>query len=371
MATIENLERRTLFSVMTLVGIQSDIATPPPAVREFHGKPLAHAPAVTASAFIAPGQVFGTIGTHHNLTYTVSNISGQKAVLSISGPGMGTVMQTNGVTDLYVTHTTGASTLHLTSKGAPFAFGDVTVQGALASLDARTAAINGNFSISGAMKQFNLAAGGVAGGAGSVFTLGGAGSVSLSVGDMESVTFDSSETIRALTAGDWQGGIISAPAINVLTVKGDLSANVFVHGAMRLSSAKIGSVSDDTWAIPGGIGALAVLGNLSAANIYAGANAGPDNILGTNDDVYGATTIRSFTVGGYALSIVVVAGAAPSPDGGTIQVAAVVLAKSVIGAITVKGIVSGDSRFLAATLPATATIAGVKVNTKTDRRFHV
>jgi hypothetical protein len=68
---------------------------------------------------------------------------------------------------------------------------------------------------------------------------------------------------------------------------------------------------------------------------------------------------------------VVVAGAAPSPDGGTIQVAAVVLAKSVIGAITVKGIVSGDSRFLAATLPATATIAGVKVNTKTDRRFHV
>ncbi len=174
---------------------------------------------------------------------------------------------------------------------------------------------------------------------------------------MTGAVLDSAAVAKSITASTWAGGSIIAPSISTLTVKGDLSADVLTHSGGKITTATIGSVSGGDWAVAGGIGTLKITGSISAADIFAGADSGPDNVLGTSDDIYSAAVISTLFIGGDDNGALVAAGAAPA-SGSTIFGTLQLLPKGAIRSITVKGTASDDSRFLAVSLPGNASIGG-------------
>jgi hypothetical protein len=322
---------------------------------------------LTSSAhYQAAGMVFGTIGSHKNLTLPVTDPAGDRAILSISGNGSGTVTQTDGLTDLALSGTDSSSKLVITPSRGTFAFDSITDGGALASLTGNRAIVTGKLTIGGSLGSVTLA--GLGQGGAMPMTLGSGAAVTLSLGSVAGVLLNSAAPIRTLTASSWVGGQIIAPSIQKLNVRGTFDPDVIVHGSGAIQNATLGSIDGGTWAIGGSIGALRVNGTLSNASIYAGADAGTDNVLGTHDDRYTVATIFSVFVGGADTSSLVAAGAAPTP-GGTITSGITLLPKGAIRSITVRGPVSDDSRFLASVLPRRANLGGVFVATAADARF--
>ncbi|HXE52739.1 MAG TPA: hypothetical protein VN541_06970, partial [Tepidisphaeraceae bacterium] len=122
------------------------------------------------------------------------------------------------------------------------------------------------------------------------------------------------------------------------------------------------------WAVAGDVGSLNVLGSLSADIIYAGNDAGPDHIPGTADDTYRPAVIGSIKVKGGITSSTIGAGIQP-PSGGLTLLPGTPIPGGKIRSITVRGAVSSDTRFLAASLPKTAILGGTRVNTNSDPRF--
>jgi hypothetical protein len=163
-------------------------------------------------------------------------------------------------------------------------------------------------------------------------------------------------------------GEIDAPKIGTLTIKGEFDANVNVHAGGKLQAANITTLDGGMWAIAGGIGTLHVFSDLTGARIFAGADAGPDDVLGDADDIYTAATIASVIVNGADISSLIAAGASPGPDG-TLDSTLTLLPKGAIRAVTVRGAVSNDARFLAASVPARAILDGATIKTATDPHF--
>ncbi|HEY2587323.1 MAG TPA: FG-GAP-like repeat-containing protein [Tepidisphaeraceae bacterium] len=322
----------------------------------------------SGSRFQAAGMVFGTIGNHKNLTLAVTDAAGNRAVLSITGNGSGTVTQTNGLTDVALSGTDSSSRFVVTPSRGTFSFDAITDSGALGAITGNRATVTGKLTVGGSIGNITLAALGQGGSM--PVTLGSGVTVTLSLGAVSGVLLNSAAPIRSLTASSWVGGQIIAPSIQTLNVRGTCDPDVFVHGSGAIQTATLGTLDGGTWAIGGNIGTLHVKGNFSNAPIYAGADAGTDNVLGTNDDRYTVATISSVFVGGADTSSLVAAGAAPAP-GGTIQSGIVLLPKAAIRSITVRGPVSDDSRFLAAVLPARAILSGVTVSTATDPHFQI
>lgn len=331
---------------------------------------LTTATLVDSQRLQAAGMVFGTVGTHQNLTLTVTDSSGDQAKLSMTGGGYGTVTQTNGLTDIALTGTSTSSKLVVTPLHATtFSFDTLTDPGAMASITGTKAIITGGLTLGGTISSITLA--GVGDGGSTPLTLSVGGTVTLSLGTVAGVTLNSTEIIKSLTASSWQGGQIIAPSIQTLTVKGAFDPDVETHGTTgKITTATLGTINGGTWAISGGIGTLHVTGNLSDASIYAGADAGSDDVLGTSDDLYRVASITTVFVGGADTSSVIAAGAAPLP-GETITSGLTLLPKGQIGTITVRGTVSDDSRFLAAVLPKRANLTGALVATATDPNFQV
>lgn len=320
------------------------------------------------SRYQAAGMVFGTIGNHKNLKLAVTDAAGNRAVLSITGNGSGSVTQTNGLTDVVLSGTDSSSKLVIAPSHGTFAFDAITDNGALGAITGNRATVTGKLTVGGSIGNVTLA--GLGQGGAMPITLGPGATVTLSLGAVSGVLLNSAAPIRTLTASSWVGGQIIAPSIETLTVHGTFDPDVFVHGSGAIRTASLGAIDAGTWAIGGDIGTLHVRGNLSNASIYAGADAGVDNVLGTNDDRYTVATISSVFVGGADTSSLVAAGAAPAP-GGTIQSGIVLLPKAAIRSITVRGPVSDDSRFLASMLPTRAVLGGVTVSTATDPHFQV
>jgi len=106
-------------------------------------------------------------------------------------------------------------------------------------------------------------------------------------------------------------GIIVSGGLGSLTAEHTaISGNLTILG--RVPSITVGSVSGGTWAVAGGIGSLKILGDLTAASIFAGANSGTDHVLGNADDTFLATQIISIFVGGSDTSSIIAAGIAPT-----------------------------------------------------------
>jgi hypothetical protein len=317
----------------------------------------------------APGMVFGTVGTHQNLSLIVTDPSGNRARLSLSGGGYGSVTQANGLTDVTLTGTTTASKLFITPlRGATYSFDSIADSGALFSITAPRAIVTGSLSIGGSIGSISLAG---AGDGGSMpMTLGSGATTSLSLGTVAGVDLNAAAPIRFLAASLWQGGQILAPSIQTIVVKGAFNPDVQTSGPATIQTAILSSIDGGTWAIPGGIAALRISGDLSDASIYAGANVGPDNVLGTIDDRYSVASIGSIFIGGSDTSSLIAAGAAPSP-GGPITSGITLIPNASIARILVRGQVSTESRFLASILPPRALLTGAYVLTASDPRFQV
>jgi hypothetical protein len=322
----------------------------------------------SSSTFTAAGLVFGNVGVHHALALKLTDTAGNRATLSLTGPGIGTVTQTNGMTEVTVTGTTSASRVLIVGKGSPFDFDTITIAGPLAGINMSNAALIGGLAVAGSVTNVTLPSIGTGGGATVPITLGAGAPVTLALGNVQGVTLTSAAPLRSLSANAWQGGAIVAPSIGTLTIKGALNADVQVSGGGKIQSSYVGTLSGGTWAISGGIGILHVNGDLTSTRIFAGADAGPDKILGTTDDVYTAAAIASVFVGGADTSTLIVAGAVP-PAGGTLDSGLILLPKAAIRSVTVRGAISDDSRFLAASLPVRATLHGTTVTTATDPHF--
>jgi hypothetical protein len=324
---------------------------------------------VSPSTFQAAGLVFGTVGTHKGLVLNVTDDAGHRATLSLVGGGLGTVTQSSGVTDLTLTGTSASSQLTVTTRGA-FTFDQITDSGSIGSINARTSAVTGGLTIGGSVGTLNLASVGSDPSTPSTIKLGSGGNTMLSLGTVLGVTLNSASAIRTLTASTWQGGTLIVPSITSLHVKGLFDPDVQLHSGGKIQTAILGTVDGGTWSVSGGIGTLSVNGDVSGARIYAGADAGPDNVLGTADDRYSVASIGSLFVSGAATTVLIAAGAAPLP-GGNIFAGLSLLPKAAIRSVVVRGAVSDDSRFLAAVLPARATLAKVLVNTSTDPHFQI
>jgi LacI family transcriptional regulator len=294
--------------------------------------------AASSTTFQSLGYAFGTVGIHKNVKTTTADANGDTATLSLTGPGTGVVTTTNGQTTITVTGTTGASAITIVSRTGSFTFNTLTVAGALKSLNAKSVVDAGTL------------------------TIGSGANVSIAIGTGDGGVLDSAAPITTLTVGNWTAGQIIAPSIGTLSVSGDISADVFTHGG-GIGSTKIGGIAGGAWAIAQNIGTLDVKGSVSSAEILAGDDAGADNTLGTSDDIYSAATIGSVIIDGSDTSTTIGAGAVPS--NGSFQF----LPNSAVRSILVKGAISTDARFAAFTFPATATLAGAKVDTATDPHF--
>jgi hypothetical protein len=323
---------------------------------------------VSASTFQAAGLVFGNVGAHHGLPLTLTDSAGDRVTLTLSGPGLGTVTQNGDLVDISVTGTTTATRIATTALVGAFTFDTVTVAGALAGLNFKSSIITGSLTVHSNVTNVTLAGAGSAGGNPPMISLRGTTPVTLSLGAIQDATLNSTAPITSLTATSWQNGTINAPRIDTLTVKGEFSANVNVHSGGKLQTANITTLDGGTWAIAGGIGTLHVFGDLIDANIFAGADAGPDDVLGDSDDTYVAAAVASVIVNGADTSSLIVAGASPGPDG-TLDSPLTLMPKGAIRAVTVRGAVSDDARFLAPSLPVRAVLDGTTIKTATDPHF--
>jgi len=206
-----------------------------------------------------------------------------------------------------------------------------------------------------------------------VLSLSGPGSASFTeVGsaiDLTVAATTAASRLQIITGG----GPISLGAVMIAGPLGSFDAQdvtfagpVVIDGSVKRLS--IGAVTGGVWAVAGNIGTLRVLGSVSNAQIFAGASAGPDNVLGTSDDVYAAARIGSIEIDGANTSTLIAAGAAPAA-GGTIFSGQTLIPGGAIKSILIRGAVSSDSRFLAAALPRTAKLGPASVDTAADPRF--
>ena len=332
--------------------------------RRFSSSQITTGVATSSTQVQAAGSVFGTVGRHSHLTFTATDSSGNHAVLSISGPGMGTVTQRGGAPTVSVSGTSGGSVLHIATGTGGFSFGSISVSGPLARFDAPGATVTNGLSIDGGAARVALGGGGAMS-----LTIGNGSPVSLTFGSMNGVTLQSAAVVRNLTASAWIGGAIIAPQIDHLSISGAMSASVFVHNGGGIHTIGIGSITGGIWAVPGGFTTLRVAGDVSGAQIYAGADAGADNVLETSDDIYKRAAIGTIQVGGNVTASTIAAGAAPA-TGTNLQAGIVLLPSSSIFHIKIAGMLSPDSRILARPLPSRALIAGASVATASDPRFH-
>ncbi|HET6246616.1 MAG TPA: FG-GAP-like repeat-containing protein [Tepidisphaeraceae bacterium] len=327
-------------------------------------------PVVSTTTFQAAGLVFGSVGNHHGLTLKVADASGQVASFLLTGPGTGTITQANGTTDLAVTGTTTASRLTITSRGA-FTLDSADVRGALNSFTAVHTTLAGDLNLGGGVNHLSLGSVSAASGAATIDVAAGTVKPTLSLGAVGDLALTAAGPIGALSAKSWQSGAVDARGIASMNIAGSFGADVRLHAGGKLTSARIGAVTGGIWAVAGGIGTLHIIGSIASASIYAGADTGPDNLLGDGDDVFAAAAIGTLFIGASDTSTLIAAGATPATGSTTITGGIALLPKGSITAITLRGAVSDDSRILAAHLPRIVTLNGAKVATATDPHFQV
>lgn len=174
------------------------------------------------------------------------------------------------------------------------------------------------------------------------------------------------------------GSVISAPDIDKLNSQGDFDATLNVTGTTKgarvLGQVNIGgsvigtSTSPVRWAVNGNTGKIHVGGDIKDLELLAGAQLGSAGELASPPATYSGTDIQSFEVGGSVSSSLISAGLDPV-DGVLLNSNDTLLSGGAIGSISVKGLASNDSRFLASDLPTNAKTDSATVITAQDPRF--
>gem|GEM_PF-6194382 len=224
----------------------------------------------------------------------------------------------------------------------------------------------------------------------SVGALNGASVTVGSIGDKKSIsmkiaTMDAGSQIAisspqsSLDVGSAAAGsFISAPDVDKLTSQGDFDATLNVTGTTKgarvLGQVNIGgsvigaSTNPVRWAVNGNTGKIHIGGDVKNLRLLAGAQLGSAGELTSPPATYSGTDIQSFEVGGSVSSSLISAGLDPV-DGVLLNGNDTLLNGGAIGSISIKGVASNDSRFLASDLPTNAKIDSTTVATAQDPRF--
>jgi hypothetical protein len=369
---------------------------------------------------------FGNVGGRANVILILPDADGTQVTYKLTGPGMGTVNVGDSGTDLSLTGTTAASALTITGKGGDglVELDDLSATGPIGTIKAATTDISGNATLSGGVAKLQLNAGGTIN-ENSTLTLGAGASSAITLDDGWNV--NSTAGIKSLTAGTGiaAGGVhpdvivdrnvpstIAAPWIGSFTDKVDSVLNLTLSGigspgGVALSTASITqSLASATWSVAGTIGKLALHGVSSEASIniagpvktlsntgdfggniaatlfgsvtitgdlsgdiFAGANFGPDGLLGGGDDTFAAGSISSLHIGGNATSTAFVAAGLDPVDDILLNGDDTLLPGGLIKSIVINGTADSASKFLAASLPTKVKIGGTTVIPSADPRF--
>jgi hypothetical protein len=283
--------------------------------------------------------------TPHSIAPAAAPVGGEQPTVSVGKLYLGTL--------------TAAQLAAGSGGSAPSTVANVTINGGVGQLYAN-----------------DLAAGDV-----TVGKTGAAGQVAIAkVGKIAAGgVFQSAVPIAQLQMGSAaEGSLISAPSLGKLTSTSDFNADLTLTqptaGAAVLGFVQIGgsinasALGNVRWAVNGNIGKVQINGAVKNFELLGGAKLGPAGELTTPPAAYSGTSIFSITIRGAVTSSLLAAGLDPV-DGLLMNSDDKLLPGGSIGAISVTGSVSPDSRFEAASLPAFAVVGGAKVATTGDPRF--
>jgi hypothetical protein len=352
---------------------------------------------------------FGAVGAHRGYRLTGTTSNGTSFTVGLTGPGTGVLTDdADGAISLSVTGTNGGSTLSISSTGV--SLDSLTDAAPLGTLLAATTTVTGSVSLTGSVRTFTIA-----GAINSNIFLGGGVANVLSLGTMQSTSLFSAAAVHSMTLNSYSNtgnDVITTAWIQTLTCAGDFGADLFINGGvgrrdLGLTTVNIGGiVGNAVWSVLANVGAVQVggiatgwsgsihglfgqlidtgdfagelaaleigtiriSGNLTGADLLAGADFGGDARLGNGDDFFGRGIFTSLMVSGSVTNSVVAAGLSPV---GTdlLGPGVMLLTRSAIRTVTLSGSVDSASRFLATTLPAQVTVDGIAMSPATDSNF--
>ena len=359
------------------------------------------------------------VAVPQTVAWQFGNIAGQNKQLQLTEPdgdivrfqlkgdGYGEVIESQGVKQLVLYGTTDKSDLTIQADGDGNVIGNVFVNGNLKQFYGTKTDLQGNFTITGSLERIVLDDV-----SNTQITIGPNGDakhkVEISFDQVNNLALTSQSALKSLSVNRWVSdsnlsSLVSTPALESLSIKGDFNADVIVAGTLK--QAKVGGVASGVWKLgstdkldldataagwslsvageldkldvkrdllgtvtAGNLKRIFVRGNLANAKVLVGANLGADGRIGGGDDTYGSGELKEFIVHGNVLSSVVGAGLDPL-DGSFSNGNEQLVAGGVIGKIEVKGQVSGDSLFAAAQFNSSIQVAQQTINPETDARF--
>ena len=330
--------------------------------------------AVVSPTSYMVADVFGTLGSNHNVALQLSDLNGTVGTFKLSGPGKGTLEVGGSGLDLTLTGTTTGSTLNITNKGGPFQLDTISADAAIRTVNAGGVAVNHTLVLAGARATIKLASFGTSGG--DAMTLGAGAQTAITVGTVSGGTLSATSGIKSLSVGGWGSGSIEAPSIGTLSSKGDFNPQLSLSDTgTSLKSANISGSVAGAWGIAGSIGSVTIKGNLLSGKVNAGFNINSVVVNGSISTsqilagLAGPGVFGKIRVVGEVPSSRVGAGATPSDTTSGLPATALG-SDGTIRTISISGAVDAESRFLAAALPKRATLGGVGVDTASDPRFH-
>ena len=366
---------------------------------------------------------FGSFDGRQSVPLVLTDPDGSTITLQLAGPGRGEVIINNGLLNVSITGSTLGSTLGIAVTGGDgiARLGGISVAGSLASLNAPSCVLVGDFGVTNKIRAVTL--GGVTGsGAGTTISIAGrSASVTFQLANVSNLSIHSATPILSLDVNKWSDtdaipDEIIAPRIASLNSRGKFSANLRLSGdgtSPTLGNTLIaGALSGGVWSITGdggpitarsaalqfsasfsgalasfqtttrfrgvlaaaSIGTINVGGDLNGARILAGANLGTDGKLGgsgSDADTFVLGTIGSIFVSGRAINSIVGAGLRPI-DGtlGHDNDAVVGRASSQIGDLVILA-TSSNSLFASGAFLGRAEVGGNTVDPTMDVQFFV
>ena len=222
-------------------------------------------------AAVITNQLVQALGFNAALRAAFVDSSGDRVVVALRGPGSGEVLLLGGTSGdpagITLTGTTGASALSIAGDTT---VGDITVDGSLRGINARSADLVGNVSVSGGLGQLRLRNVG----SGHAINVGPGGALAATLGAVGDTSLTSAGPIKSLRVARWldtdaTADAISAPSIGVITSLGDFSADVTAGSLAGLNVR--GSLTGSNVLVSGSIRAVK-LGGASASRVFAGVN---------------------------------------------------------------------------------------------------
>ncbi len=367
---------------------------------------------VTPGSSYDVADAFGTVAGRSGVTLQLKDGQGTPGVFRLTGPGSGSVSVGDNGLDVSLTGTTTASVLSITGKGT-YHVHDISAGTTVGAIRAPGVAVDDSLDLVGGAGSVQVS--GISGG-GQIF-LGSGPTSTLSLGSVSNTSLTAASGIRSLAVTEWSNGsrtAITAPWIGTLSSKGDFTPSLNLSGAdapagTALQSAGVnGALGAVVWSVvgavtrlragsvPGGwsgnvsgsvksltvggsfagrfaaasFSSVAIAGDVTAADILAGANFGPDGRLGFGDDTFAGGTIGSLRVNGSITGSVIAAGLIPGKVS-LLGTGASLASDSSIHSVSINGNTDSSGRILAALLPRRGRVNGQSIDPSTDPRFEL